>query len=227
MHPCPPSLRPLAILSIALLAAVRADAELATTSPFLPTPVTNAATPTAGAPLEFRGSMEGSDGVRVRIYDPARKVGAWVRLNERDPNLDFVVKQYDADRQTVSGEYQGRPLTLAQHEAKIISSGAGMPNMMNVPQPQNPMPAAIANSVVVNPTPADEQRRLDAVATEVARRRAFREQATQQVNAGMPVAPQVIQQALRFQPQNSPPNNPPQTSPGLRSRAGVPNGQQR
>lgn len=231
MCPARPPFRRLALLGLVLLAAERGGAELATTSPFLPTPAANSATPTAGAPVEFRGSMEGRDGVKVRIYDPARKIGAWLRLNERDPNIDFVAKQYNADRQTVSGDYQGRPLTLAQHEAKVVSSGAGMPNVMNMQLPQNPMPAAIANSVVVNPTPADEQRRLDAVATEVARRRALREQATQQVNAGVPVAPQVIQQAqqerqLRQQdsvPQNSRSNNPPQNGP----RGAFPGGQKR
>jgi hypothetical protein len=43
--------------------------------------------------------------------------------------------------------------------------------------------------VVLNPTPADEARRLEAVASEVARRRAMREQASQQVNQGMPPPP--------------------------------------
>jgi len=38
--------------------------------------------------------------------------------------------------------------------------------------------------VVLNPSPADEQRRLEAVASEVARRRAMREQATQQIGQG-------------------------------------------
>ena len=56
------------------------------------------------------------------------------------------------------------------------------------------MPPAIAQSVVINPTPADEQRRLEAVAAEVARRRQLREQAALQVSQGIPLAPQLLQQ---------------------------------
>jgi len=68
------------------------------------------------------------------------------------------------------------------------------------PPPGAPGPApavnvapAVTQSVVVNPTPADEQRRLEAVAAEVARRRALREQASQQVSQGVvptPATPQ-------------------------------------
>jgi hypothetical protein len=46
------------------------------------------------------------------------------------------------------------------------------------------MPTAVAQSVVLNPTPADEQRRLEAVAAEVRRRRALREQASIQAAQG-------------------------------------------
>jgi hypothetical protein len=41
----------------------------------------------------------------------------------------------------------------------------------------------------VNPTPADEARRLEAVAAEVARRRALREQASNSVQNAPPPAP--------------------------------------
>jgi hypothetical protein len=66
---------------------------------------------------------------------------------------------------------------------------------------------------VLNPTPADEQRRLDAVAAEVARRRALREQATQQLGQG--AAPQValpqgIQPPVQAQPQRAIPAVPQQ-----------------
>jgi hypothetical protein len=52
------------------------------------------------------------------------------------------------------------------------------------------VPVAVTQAVVLNPTPADEARRLDAVAAEVQRRRALRDQAAQQNNQGVtaPVA---------------------------------------
>jgi hypothetical protein len=82
---------------------------------------------------------------------------------------------------------------------------------MPMPMPvQNtpPMPAAVTNSVVLNPTPQQEQARLEAVAAEVARRRALREQAAQQINQG--VQPQIpVQQPQRISPipQQPPPQN--------------------
>lgn len=192
-----PSLRCLASFSLALLGVVPAGAQLVAISPFSPVQSSGAAAVTAGAPLEFRGAMEDSNGLRLRIVDPARKTGWWVRLNERDPSLDFVVKQYDADHDTVDLDFHGSSLKLAQHVSKVSSLGVAQ-NMQNLaPQPAGggpPMPAAITQAVVLNPTPADEQRRLDVVAAEVTKRRALREQAAQQANQGVPIAPQVIQQ---------------------------------
>lgn len=191
-----PSSYPLVVLSLVLATGVRAEVPLAGKSPFLPSGSSGgASTPTAGAPLEFRGTMVTAEGIKLRIVEPARKNGAWLLVNERDPSLEFVVKQYDPEHDTVKVEYQGQTLTLAQHVAKVASSGAPQNPGQNFPPGGIPgMPPSIAQSVVVNPTPADEQRRLDAVAAEVARRRAMREQAAQQVSQGVQLAPQVIQQ---------------------------------
>jgi len=196
-----PILLRLAAVLGAALAVARADSDLVAKSPFMTAATANTAAPTAGAPLEYRGMMETAAGLKVRIVDPSKKSGVWLLVNERYPGFDFVVKKIDADHDTVTIDYQGRPLTLAQHVAKVASAGVPQ-NFVN--QPPNggaPMPAAITNSVVVNPTPADEQRRLDAVAAEVARRRALREQAAEQVTQGVPVAPQVIQQQQQLQQQ--------------------------
>lgn len=190
-------------LSIIVLFAVvggglRAEADLVSKSPFTSATSAGPVAPTAGAPLEFRGTMKTAEGLKARIVDPSRKAGVWLLVNERDPSFEFIVKQIDPEHETVTLEYQGRPLTLAQHVAKVTSAGSPQNLVMPPPNGGPPMPAAITNSVVVNPTPADEQRRLDAVASEVARRRALREQASQQVNQGVPIAPQVIQQQQDF-----------------------------
>ena len=201
------SLRYPAAVLAALLCAGRAGAQQASISPFLPPQGAGAAAPTAGAPLEFRGSMEDRDGIKLRIVDPARKSGWWVRVNERNPDLDFTVKQYDSEHDIVVAEQQGRTFTLALRESKVVSSGAAGQGLAPPPgMPQN-MPAAIVNSVAVNPTPAQEQARLEAVAAEVARRRALREQASQQVNQGQAaaMAQQVIQQQQQQRQQNAPP----------------------
>jgi hypothetical protein len=179
--------------------------------------------PTQSAPLEFGGYMDSpSEGrlYRITVKDPARKTGgpgAWVRLNERNAELDVMVKQHDESQKpaTLVVEHQGKTLTLAEKESKIVSSGAA-PQMMPQPQPAvaqppaPPVPAAVTQAVVLNPTPADEQRRLEAVAAEVARRRALREQATQQVG-GQPAQPQTVPlQPPVQQPQRVMPGNVPQ-----------------
>ena len=173
---------PPALLVLGL--AVSGRAQLATNSPFLPPPSATAATaPTAGAPLEFRGFVDLPDeGLKVRIYDPARKSGTWLRVDERDPNFDFVVKQYDAGRDTVTVEFHGQTLILAQHEAKVASSGIVVPILPLVqalppPSPMLPGPNTAASG---NPN------QLEALSATLAQRRALREQAAQQVNQGVP-----------------------------------------
>lgn len=185
-----------------MLVAGTAGAQPASSSPFLPPSAANVAAPTAGAPIEFRGIMETGEGMRFRLYDPVRKSGAWVKLNERDTTLDVVAKQFNAtpDSETLVVEHQGRTLTLAQRVSKVVSSGSAVQNMAPPPVMTN-VPPAVTQSVVVNPTPADEARRLEAVASEVARRRALREQASQQMGQSQPMpAPQPQVQPPPAQP---------------------------
>lgn len=210
-----------AAVPLILAGVVRAEGQLASKSPFMP-PQAAGNTPTAGAPLEYRGYIETGEGVQYRLYDPARKLGSWVKLNERNAELDVLAKQYDTGQRTLTIEHQGKTLTLAEREAKVVSSGSAQQAVPPpMPQPANVAPA-VTQSVVLNPTPADEQRRLEAVAAEVARRRALREQATQQMNQGQ--TPQVAVPQPSMQPQVQPPNRPvPQQARGS-SRGGQPNG---
>lgn len=209
----PPS-RFLLLPGVALLAAGQAVAQLAAKSPFLPPQAVATNAPTVGAPLEFRGYIETGDGVQFRVYDPAKKAGAWVKLNERNTELDLVAKEHDVGQKALVVEYQGKKITLAEREAKVVSAGNAGPGI--APPPVQPPPGptnvapAVTQSVVLNPTPADEQRRLEAVASEVARRRAMREQATQQISQG---APPPVPVPPQYQPQ-SPVGNLPQNAPG-------------
>jgi hypothetical protein len=159
-------------LQVVLLAAVLAAAgpvraELASSSPFLPS-----GTAAAGAgggpagPIELRGVMSTPEGSAFCIYDTAKKKNVWVGLNES--GHDFVVKTADPASDSVTVSYQGRTMRLDLHTAKVSAAPVQAP-------PTGPVPG----SVVVNPSPADEQRRLDAVAQEVRRRRAERERSTQ------------------------------------------------
>jgi hypothetical protein len=176
-----------------LLAAIAARAQLVTVSPFLPLQGSRGgAAPTADAPLEFRGVAELPDGPAFRVVDPARKMGAWVRLNELDSDLGVVVKQHDPDQDTVTVEHQGRTFTLALRQSKIVSTGAAKPNAA-IGSPSTPVPTTAATTRPA-PTATLQQTQIDAVAAAVAQRRALRDQATQQLNQGMPLAPQAGQQ---------------------------------
>lgn len=182
----------LALVALSAFAACDAAGQVASRSPFVPPQTAGAKSgPTEGAPLEYHGFIQTGEDVRYRIYNPAKKAATWVKIDERNPDFDVVAKQHDGEHKTLTIEHAGRTLTLAERKSKIVSSGNAAQAMPPPPQLNQPVVApAVTQSVVLNPTPADEQRRLEAVAAEVARRRALREQATQQISQGN--APQVV-----------------------------------
>jgi hypothetical protein len=221
------TLLPFGSLIVTLMIAAPARSELIKVSPFLP-PQSASATPTSNAPLQYMGWIDNTDGRLYRIVDPAQKKGVFLKVGERDTNLDVSIKQHDDDHDTVTIEHGGQTLTLAQHEAKVLAGAMGA---QMIPPPPMPMPMpnvspAVTQSVVLNPTQADEQKRLEAVAAEVARRRALREQAQQQAqqNAGVqqpvnPNPPTVTRQDLQQQMMQQYPQ-PGQNQPGqARQRA--------
>lgn len=174
-----------ALAGLSLLAAARLNAQLAANSPFQPVPSSAPAAAVADTQLKYGGFIQTSEGTLYRISDPSRKAAAFVKLNQRDETLGVTVKQHDTNSNSVTVDFGGRTLTLAEPKVKIVSNG-GMPAPAPVTVPGVPpagiattnMSPAVTASVVANPTPADEQRRLDAVAAEVARRRAMREQSS-------------------------------------------------
>lgn len=170
------SLLPAALLAIALGTAGSARADLAATSPFLPSGglAAGAAAGPSG-PIELRGVMPTDSGWAFCIYDTAKKKNVWVGLNEQ--GHDFIVKSADTGADSVTVSYQGRVMKLDLHTAKVATA------------PAQAVPAGPAAAVPLNPSPADEQRRLDAVAQEVRRRRAERERAAQEPGAQLPPGP--------------------------------------
>lgn len=171
-----------AVLSALAMACVprTARADLAAASPFLPanSPASLGSSGPAG-PIELRGIMASSDGTQYCIYDTAKRKSTWVGLNES--GHDFTVKTAEANADRISVEYQGRIIPLELHAAKVNSSGNGSAAAAS----------AVAGVVQAAPSPAEEQRRLDAVAQEVRRRRMERERALQPAQSGQ--EPQAIQ----------------------------------
>lgn len=156
-----------------------ATPSVSSVSPFLPPDapaVVAGAVSAQGAPIEFRGVVVIGGRQRFNFFDPARKQSVWVGLEE--PGMPYRVTAYDAAGERVTVEVGGRVLTLALEKTKIASS----PPPANVPvagsAPAAPAAAAAPGvaPVVLNPTPADEAKRLEAIAAEVRRRRALRQQ---------------------------------------------------
>jgi len=187
-----------------------AQGGLTTESPFLPAGAP-AATATDNAVLEFRGVMVTNQGPVFLIVDPTTqtKKGTWVKLNET--GRDFSVKDYDAQGDMVSVDYRGRLLSLSLAKSKVGSSGIPMAGTAPGGQPPNTGPIS---PVVLNPTAADETRRLEAVTQEVLRRRLMRQQA-----AVVPGGPQTPPSPNPMQPASPPrpPGSPP-PAPGVQVR---------
>jgi hypothetical protein len=101
----------LVLAGIALALSHPARAQLASKSPFMP-PQSAATGPTAAAPLQFVGYMDTRDGRVYRIHDPAKKTSAWVKLNEKNGDMDVVVKQHDESQKpaTLTIEHHGKTL---------------------------------------------------------------------------------------------------------------------
>jgi hypothetical protein len=170
----------LAGLGLAFGPALRADAPLASTSPFLPPDSAGATAAAENTPLELRGILVDGGGYRFSIYDPARHTGQWVRLNE--PGHDFTVRAHDVARDTVTLDFQGRTLTLPLHAAKVVGvavtepTSGPVPNSTAFPSGAGPLPKP--------PTP-EEAARYSRAMDEINRRRAAREKSP--VSMQMPV----------------------------------------
>lgn len=178
-----------AVAAVSLLfgLSVRAQSAdpLAGGSPFLPPSTQTESAPTSDAAIELRGIMAAGDDYMFSIFDSTKRMSVWKHLDE--PGHEFVVRSYDPARDVVTVEYQGRTLTLALRTAKVAA--APVQSATIVSAPQGPQP--VGGPVVLNPTPADEQRRLEAIAAEVNRRRMIRQQALQasRAAAGQPQPP--------------------------------------
>jgi hypothetical protein len=185
-------------LAFGLAGTLRAAPPIASRSPFLPPENAPVEKAEAGpAALEFRGFVDVGGGKQFRLFDPAKKRGEWLRLNERSPEFEAVIRQHNEGEESVSVEHQGRTVTLTMRKAKIVADAgapAAPPPGVAPAGPAITVTPAVTQSVMVNPSPADEQRRLEAVAAEVNRRRALREQAMRQ-SAGQPPSQQLLDAA--------------------------------
>ncbi len=135
-------------------------------SPFLPA---GSSTAKAGQTdldsLQLRGLLTTSKGTRYCIFDPSTKRSVWLSVQEA--NDAFTIESADPKTGIVSVVQQGRRMSLALVDSKVTSTSTSV----------GASPAL--TRVVLNPTPQDEQRRLQAITEEINRRRQLREQQNQ------------------------------------------------
>jgi len=162
---------------------------ISTQSPFLPRAGAGISTTSENTPVDLRGILKGETGPVFGFYDTTKRLAGWVKLNETGKDFPITVRNYDAANDAVTVEYQGRVLNLALKSAKIDAAPA-----MAMAGPPRPVPAPGQPAVSQAPS-ADDTRRLEAVAAEVARRRQARQAAAQQ--QPQPPPPQQQQQPVR------------------------------
>lgn len=189
-------LRATFILAALLIAANGAisRAGVSTESPFAPRGLSAAGPVANNTPIELRGIVSDEQGARFAIYDPVKKEGTWVRLDEKGQS--FVVRSHDAATNRIVVDYQGKSQTIVLVEPKFgpgkaVAGAAPMPGMapqagavpvQGVQRFAAPSAASAqgATQQRTQQQSADEAKRLEAIRAEVARRRAQRESGSQQ-----------------------------------------------
>jgi len=133
---------------------------------------------TGNDPLEFRAVLEENNSKFFSIYDTNTHRSTWVELN--DPVNGFSVKGYDAAKESITVDYQGKALTLAIKRAPAAVQ-VFQPPQPAAPQPgpNGPVPQPVAGQPgqvqPVAPAAIDQQR-IQQIQEEIRRRRALRSQ---------------------------------------------------
>lgn len=190
------SIRSLLLPLLAIAAGalpIRAGSTLLENSPFLP-PNTSAGAAQEASPLELRSILRAGGDFEFSLYDPAKKLSTWARLNE--PGHDFIVKAYDPQKEMVTVERRSRTYKLALKEAKILPLAvvssqtpgmAGMPPGMTpgsgpmgpgAPGQMGPIP--MGGRGPIGPAPSLSPEQLRSLEAEINRRRELRRQAAAQ-----------------------------------------------
>jgi hypothetical protein len=189
------SIRSLLLPLLAVAAGVlpvRAGSGLLESSPFLP-PNSSAGAAQEASPLELRSILRAGGDFEFSLYDPARKLSTWARLNE--PGHDFIVKAYDPEKEIVTVERRSRTYKLALKEAKILPltvvpgqtpTMAGMPpagmapGAMGPGAPSQVGPMPIGGRGPAGPVPSLTPEQLRSLEADINRRRELRRQAAAQ-----------------------------------------------
>ena len=164
------------VMALALCVSIGFGTEIPNRSPFLPNELAAAAPVTPAEAPRFVGLNVLPSGTWFRLIDGVTGKGVWLR--EGETGYSFVVRQHYVinGRDQIVVEQNGRSLSLALREARIatVRSATSAP-----PVALSPVPAAVTQSVTLNPTPESEAARLQDIINEVQRRREARQAAAE------------------------------------------------
>jgi len=107
---------PLLCMAVGMRPA-RAASNLLENSPFLPANVASGAAQEV-APLELRSILKEGPDYAFSLYDPAKRLSTWAKLNEA--GNEFVIKAFDPEKGIVTVEQKNRTYKLALKESKIV-----------------------------------------------------------------------------------------------------------
>jgi len=177
---------------------------LVTNSPFGSAKSGVAAGNSGNEPFEFRAVLEENNSKFFSIYDTNTHRSTWVELN--DPVNGFSVKGYDAAKESITVDYQGKALTLAIKRAPAATQvfQPPAPQMPSQPGPNGVVQQpAIGQPGQVQPAApsAVDQQRIQQIQEEIRRRRALRSQGVPTVPPGG--QPQIFNGGPQIQPSTS------------------------
>jgi hypothetical protein len=145
---------------------------ISTRSPFMPTVATPEAAPEQQGPtnIEWCGIMEMNGERYFGLTETEKSRSAWLRLNEE--GRGFSVKNFTEVGPTLTVTFNSQTHTLRMKEAKVGVLPPG--SFPATPVAVNRPGAAGGPGAPAVSADADQQRRLEAVAAEVRRRREMR-----------------------------------------------------
>lgn len=132
-------------------------------------------------PFEFRSVVYENNSQFFSIYDTNTHRSTWVELN--DPVNGFSIKSYDAAKESITVDYQGKAMTFAIKRAPAATQIFQPPQQQPTPMPgpngvvqQQPGVAQPGQVSPSGPSAVDQQR-IQQIQEEIRRRRALRSQA--------------------------------------------------
>lgn len=181
----------LLVATIALTSlTATAHAALSVESPFLPPRTSEKSRVTSQPNLELRGIRTLGAETMFSIFDLSEKKSlGWVQLGE--PTRGLSIKEYRANRDAVTIEYQGQSMDLTMRQSKVAVAAPSDPRL-RVPAVARPLRPVLQPNVPPNTISNFPNTRLKGLLDDIERRRKTRSESltpTSTAPATKPISP--------------------------------------